>query len=67
VLIVVTSSQRRGAEIEGSELSEQLCRLGVNARVVALATSDPATRLDLEELGTSRIGVSTLRASAPSP
>lgn len=62
VLVVVTSSQRRGAEVEGSELSEQLRHLGADAHVVALAASDQASRLEVEELGTRRLGLGTLWA-----
>jgi len=62
VLIVVTSAQRRGAEIEGFELSKHLCELGLDAHAVALATSDSTSRLDLEVLGTKPLGIDTLRA-----
>ena len=62
VLIVVTSSQRRGAEIEGAELSKQLGDLGMEARTVALCVGDPTSRLDLEVLGTRTLDVRTLRA-----
>ncbi|MDO8362931.1 MAG: glycosyltransferase family 4 protein [Actinomycetota bacterium] len=36
VLIVLASAQRRGAEVEGSQLAAQLVAVGVDARVVAL-------------------------------
>ncbi len=62
VLVVVTSAQRRGAEIEGTELSTQLVDLGLDARTVALCPGDPTSRLDVEILGASTLDVRTLRA-----
>ena len=62
VLIVVTSSQRRGAQIEGTELSKQLVDLGLDARTVALCAGDATSHLDVEVLGSTTLGVPTLRA-----
>lgn len=62
VLIVVTSSQRRGAQIEGTELSKHLCQLGLDAQTVALTKGDGGGRLDIETLGTRTLGLGTLRS-----
>ena len=62
VLIVVTSAQRRGAEIEGTELSRQLVDLGLDARTVALCAGAPTSHLDVDVLGEKPFGIRTLRA-----
>lgn len=65
VLIVLTSSQRRGAEVEGSQLAAELQRLGTPTTVVALAhaaTGEAAARLDVRVLGDQPLSLGTLRA-----
>ena len=61
VLIVVTSAQRRGAEIEGVGLAEQLAARGVSTRVVALSGASFGIGLDVEVLGPAPLSISSLR------
>lgn len=63
VLVVLSSSARRGAEIEGLRLSQELTVAGVNARAVALAPgSGDGARLDVPVLGSRPLSWRTLRA-----
>lgn len=62
VLIVLASANRRGAEIEGTELARQLVKIGEQAEVVALAPSSGAVALDVEVLGATPLGRQTLQA-----
>ena len=63
VLVVLSSSARRGAEIEGLRLSQELTAAGVNARAVALAPgSGDGARLDVPALGSRPLSWRTLRA-----
>ena len=65
VLIVLTSTQRRGAEIEGSQLAVELDMLALPASVVALSPGPGAGagagRLDLSVLGERPLSVGGLR------
>lgn len=60
VLVVVSSDARRGAEVEGTQLAEQLTAIGHVARSVALSPAATGG-LDVECLGPSRLSRSTLR------
>jgi glycosyltransferase involved in cell wall biosynthesis len=67
VVHVVRSTQRRGAEVFGCDLSAELGRLGLTSRVVALTPgsgggSGPGHQLDVPALGARPMGPSTLRA-----
>ena len=67
VLIVLTSADRRGAEVEGSQLTAELTALGVPASVVALRRAAhgegrSVQPLDVPSLGHSPLSWSTLRA-----
>lgn len=62
VLVVVTSSQRRGAEIEGLDLTSALRDSGVAAEVVALAPGSGDRDLEISPLGARPLGLRTLRA-----
>ncbi|MFN6121782.1 MAG: glycosyltransferase family 4 protein [Actinomycetes bacterium] len=62
VLVALASANRRGAEIEGTELARQLSARGVEAEVVALAPSSGAVSLDVEVLGAAPLSTATLRA-----
>lgn len=62
VLIVLTSNDRRGAEIEGSRLAQELSERGVDAEAVALAPGAGASLLDVPVLGRKPLDLSTLRA-----
>jgi glycosyltransferase involved in cell wall biosynthesis len=62
VLVVLASSDRRGAEIEGSCLALELRETGVHAEVTALAPGAGPSLLDVPVLGRERLGLSTLRA-----
>jgi glycosyltransferase involved in cell wall biosynthesis len=61
VLVVITSAKRRGAEIEGVQLTHQLCAAGCAADVVALAVGADNS-LDVDALGSSPTSPATLRA-----
>jgi glycosyltransferase involved in cell wall biosynthesis len=61
VLVVITSAKRRGAEIEGVQLTHQLCAAGCAADVVALAVG-AGNSLDVDVLGPSPTSLATLRA-----
>ncbi len=62
-LIVLSSNQRRGAEIQGSQLASELRSRGRSTvDLVALAASDLATRLDVDALGASPLGLPTLQS-----
>lgn len=60
VLIVTASASRRGAEIQASQLAEQLDAADNPVRIVALHRGDRPNALPLEVLGTRRLGVRTL-------
>lgn len=66
VLVVLTSAQRRGAEVEGSQLAAELQLLGLRADVVALAGgsagSGAAAHLDVRTLGERPLSLATVRA-----
>ncbi len=61
VLIVISSTQRRGAELEGTELATQLRSVGLDALAVALAPGASGASVDVPVLGRSRLGLATLR------
>ena len=61
VLVVVTSTDRRGAEVEGAQLAEELRARGHVARCVALARGATGG-LDVPVLGSRAKGMGTLRA-----
>ena len=60
-LIVLTSNDRRGAEVEGSQLAAELNDAGVDARVVALrgGSADP---IDVVALGERPLSFTVLRS-----
>ena len=62
VLIVVASSSRRGAELEGSQLAYELSQRSVDASVVALARSASLDEIEVPVLGSTPLRPSTLRA-----
>ena len=51
VLVVLSSTQRRGAEVEGATLAAALTESGLAARVVALGPAVHGDGLDVEVLG----------------
>lgn len=53
VLLVLTSAQRRGAEIEGFNLGRRLRSAGFEVQTVALAAGSGQAALDVEVLGPS--------------
>lgn len=61
VLVVLTSANRRGAEIEGSQLSRQLVALDVDSACVALSGASFGQPLDVEVLGPSPLAPKALR------
>lgn len=61
VLVVITAAQRRGAEIEGTQLAARLGAQGWPSRVVALSPGH-GSPLDVEVLGRTPTSPSTLRA-----
>ena len=61
VLIVVASNERRGAEVEGAQLADELCRKGHVAEAVALRAGEPPS-LGLPVLGATPLAATTLRA-----
>ena len=62
ILVVVTSTDRRGAEIDGCRLAEELTARGLPARAVALAAGSTPHPLDIPTLGRRPLGVRTLWA-----
>lgn len=57
----MASTERRGAEVEGTQLTAQLVAAGLDAQVVALCPgSTPALGMDV--LGSKPLGLDTLRA-----
>lgn len=62
VLVLLASDQRRGAEIEGAALAEQLRSVGWTAEVLALAGGVGERRIGVEALGRSRVGPRSLWA-----
>ena len=62
VLVVLSSNARRGAEIEGSRLADELATQGLTAEVFALAPAPAAAaRLDVAVFGRRPLGFGTLR------
>lgn len=62
LLAVVSSDQRRGAEVFATDLADELLTRGRQVRTVALAPAESGARLDLITLGRTRLGLDTLRA-----
>ena len=62
VLQVITSTNRRGAEIFATDLDDALRRRGHEVSTVALAPGSSSDLLPVPSLGSSTLGVSTLRA-----
>lgn len=62
ILSVVTSSSRRGAEVFAIDLADELSRQGAEIEVVALARGEGDHTLDIDVLGRSRRGLSTVMA-----
>jgi len=62
VLHVITTTDRRGAEIFGVDLAQALARRGRVVETVALAPGLRGEPLDVVPLGRRRLGVDTLRA-----
>lgn len=62
LLQVVTSTDRRGAEVFGAQLGEALAARGWDTRTVALAPGRSGSRLDLAVLGDRALGPSALAA-----
>ncbi|MDQ1510124.1 MAG: hypothetical protein QOG50_1968, partial [Actinomycetota bacterium] len=62
ILQVVTSTDRRGAEVFAVELGDALSARGWDVRTVALAGGTGGSRLELPILGGNPFGVATLRA-----
>ncbi len=60
VLIVVTSNDRRGAEVEGSQLCDELRSAGLDAQVVALR-GGAQHPIDVEALGMQPLAPRVLR------
>jgi glycosyltransferase involved in cell wall biosynthesis len=61
VLIVISSANRRGAELEGTELASQLALRGVPVSTIALSPSAADTAVDAEVIGERPLSLSTLR------
>jgi glycosyltransferase involved in cell wall biosynthesis len=62
ILVLVTSTDRRGAEIDGMRLTHELVDRGLGAEVVALAPGSSSTPLDLPVLADRARSVASLRA-----
>ena len=62
VLVVLSSDARRGAEIEGHRLAQEISDGGVTVDVVALTPSGSHESLGVNTLGPSALGIPTLRA-----
>ncbi|MEX0666255.1 MAG: glycosyltransferase family 4 protein [Acidimicrobiia bacterium] len=62
VLQVITSTDRRGAEVFATDLERALTDRGRSVRTVALVRGRQEGGLDVPTLGTSRLGIATLRA-----
>jgi glycosyltransferase involved in cell wall biosynthesis len=62
VLQVITTNDRRGAEVFAHDLGDALIRRGRTVRTVALAPTDHEAGLDVTILGTRRLGAGTLLA-----
>ena len=62
VLHVITTTDRRGAEVFGVDLSHALARRGRAVETVALAPGVQAAPLDVAPLGRRRLAPGTLRA-----
>jgi glycosyltransferase involved in cell wall biosynthesis len=60
-LQVVTSTDRRGAEVFGVDLGAALCARGRETTPVALVPGSGAERMPIETMGETRLGLSTLR------
>jgi glycosyltransferase involved in cell wall biosynthesis len=62
VLIVLSSTARRGAETQGTQLGVALRQLGHEVEVVALVTSSSSHPLPVESLGGKPFALPTLRS-----
>lgn len=60
VLILITTDQRRGAEIEGFQLGQQLREQNWATDVYALTTSKTENKLDIPVIGRKPLGLTTL-------
>lgn len=58
---MLTSANRRGAETQGLNVARSLTARGLATRVVALSPSSTEATLNVEVLGGSALGLSTLR------
>ena len=62
MLVVVSSTDRRGAEIEGMSLAAELSERGLGSTAVALVRGDARSPLELDVLGSRPFGRETLQA-----
>lgn len=62
ILVVIATAQRRGAELQGTELARGLTQSGFDARVIAVEPGSSSDRLDVPTLGRSRRSVRGLLA-----
>ena len=62
VLVLISSTDRRGAEIEGQTLSIELTGLGFETSVIALAHGQDDVQVEVSTLGESPLAVATLRS-----
>ena len=62
ILQVITTNDRRGAEVFAHDLAEALTRRGRSVRTVALAPTAHDGGLDVTTLGTRRLGIGTIFA-----
>ena len=62
VLVVLTSNARRGAEIEGARLADELAARGFVAEAVALSATVAGGSLAVATLGERPLGLRTLRS-----
>jgi glycosyltransferase involved in cell wall biosynthesis len=62
VLIVISSANRRGAELEGTELAQQLALRGMPVSTIALSPSASGTSVGAEVIGERPLSLATLRA-----
>lgn len=59
--MLLTSSRRRGAEIEGHQLADHLRSCGLDTTVAALQSTEDDVRLNVTVLGKTALGTRTLR------
>lgn len=62
ILQVITDTDRRGAQVFATDLAPALAALGHRVDTVALAPGAQGSPLPVETLGSTRLGVATLRA-----